>query len=246
MRLAVISDIHGNIAALNAVLDDIARRDVGDIVNLGDCLAGPLDACATADRLIALEIPTVRGNHDRQLYDRPRAEMRTWENFIIDDLSERHIEWLRSFPMTRTIGDVLFCHATPSSDEENWLDHRGPGQRLIARDLPGVIERLGDTTASVICCGHTHTPRVVRLAGGPMIVNPGAVGIPAYLDDRTDPAFIHQTGAPDARYAILEATAAGWQTNLIAVPYDASDMIKLARAKDADSWVQALAAGWIA
>ncbi len=246
MQLAVIGDIHANIDALDAVLEDIARRGVIDIFCLGDCLSGPMDAPATAERLMALEIPTVRGNHDRQLYDRSRAEMRTWENYIIDDLNERHIEWLRSFPMTHLHSDVLFCHATPDSDEENWLDHRGPAQRLIARDLPGVVDRLGAVTTPVICCGHTHTPRVVRIPDGPMIVNPGAVGIPAYLDERNEPSFVHQTGSPDARYAILESTGARWHADLISVPYDPSRMIKLARDKGADSWAQALESGWIA
>ncbi len=246
MKLAVISDIHGNIAALDAVLEDIDRRGVTDIVNLGDCLSGPMDAPATADRLMPLNIPTVRGNHDRQLFDRPAAKMGLWEQWVIDDLSSDHIAWVSSFLPSILLGDVLFCHATPASDQENWLDHRGPDQRLIARDLPDVTERLGKSTASVICCGHTHNPRVVRLPGGPMIVNPGAVGVPAYLDDRTDPPFIHQTGSPDARYAILEETASGWQTGLITVPYDATRMAELARAKGAESWARALEIGWIA
>ncbi|MGI9391146.1 MAG: metallophosphoesterase family protein [Boseongicola sp.] len=246
MRLAVISDIHANIDALNAVLEDIARHEVSDMVCLGDCLSGPMDAPATAERLMALNIPTVRGNHDRQLFDRPRAEMRTWENYIIDDLSEEHINWLRTFPVTYTHGDVLFCHATPDNDEENWLDFRGPGQRLIARDLPGVVDRLCGITAPVICCGHTHTPRIVHIPNGPMIVNPGAIGIPAYLDERNDPPFIHQTGSPDARYAILENFGDRWHADLISVPYDTSRMVRLARGKGADSWAQALETGWIA
>ena len=79
-----------------------------------------------------------------------------------------------------------------------------------------------------------------------MIVNPGSVGCPAYLDTRMTPNFIHQTGAPDARYAIVEERGGQWSADLIAVPYDASDMAALARAKGADSWAQAVTTGWFA
>jgi predicted phosphodiesterase len=63
VKLAAISDIHGNLAALDAVLAHIARRGVGKIVNLGDILSGPLQPSETADRLMALALPTISGNH---------------------------------------------------------------------------------------------------------------------------------------------------------------------------------------
>ena len=66
MKLAVISDIHGNLPALDAVLADIAAHRVEQIVNLGDILSGPLWAADTADRLMALALPTIAGNHERQ------------------------------------------------------------------------------------------------------------------------------------------------------------------------------------
>ena len=245
MRLAIISDIHGNISALNAVLDDIHRRGVEDIVNLGDVLSGPMDARATAEHLMPLNIPTVCGNHDRQLIDRPKAQMGLWEKFVIDDLSEDHLAWVATFPAKITRDDLLFCHATPNSDAEHWLDFSGRGQRFVARDLPGVVEKLGDTSAAVVCCGHTHTPRLVRVPNGQMIVNPGAVGLPAYFDTRSSPPVIQQTGAPDARYAILEKIGGVWRGDLIAVPYHNAEMVRLAREKAEESWGQALETGWI-
>ncbi len=69
MRLAVIADIHGNDLALQAVLSDIARQGIDDIVNLGDCFSGPLEPGKVAARLTSLNIPTVRGNHDRYLIE---------------------------------------------------------------------------------------------------------------------------------------------------------------------------------
>ena len=243
MKLAVISDIHGNIAALEAVLDDIARCGIGDIVNLGDCLSGPFDAVATAERLMALNIPTVRGNHDRMLFD---GSAGLWESWVIDDLALRHLDWLKNLPLTHSLGDVLLCHATPGSDAENWLHRRGPAQRLVARDMAGILERSGDYRESLMLCGHTHEAGSVRLPDGRRIVNPGAVGAPAYLDARVDPPFIHQTVSPDARYAVVELSGGEWSVSLVSVPYDASAMARMAETKGADSWAQAVRTGWFA
>ena len=244
MKLAAISDIHSNSAALEAALSDIERRGINQIVNLGDSLSGPFDARRTADRLLSLDLITVRGNHDRQLIDRPVKGMGVWEHWAIFDLTDAHIDWLKALPLTTTIRDVFLCHATPERDDENWLDRRGKGDQMIQRDMAAVEERAKGIDHPVILCGHTHTPRIVRLSDGRMIVNPGSVGCPAYVDTRKTPHFIHQTGAPDARYAILENVMGRWQADLISVPYDANDMVDLARAKGAENWDQAITKGW--
>lgn len=246
MKLAVISDIHGNIAALEAVLDDVRRRGIETVVNLGDCLSGPFDARATADLLMRKNFLTVRGNHDRLLIDRPPAEMGQWETWVFDDLDERHLDWIRSLPQVARNGEVFLCHAAPDSDEENWLDYRGPSDRLIARDLAEVELHASGLQYPVMLCGHTHSPRVVRLPDGRLIVNPGSVGCPAYLDTRGETPFVQQTGAPDARYAILEGLNGDWRADLCAVPYDASDMAQLAKARGAENWVRAVTTGWVA
>lgn len=246
MALAVISDIHGNIAALEAVLADIDRRGISNIVNLGDSLSGPFDAHATADRLMALDLVTVRGNHDRQLFDRPKEKMGNWEKWVIDDLTSEHLEWLKSHPLTAEAYGAFLCHATPESDEVNWLDRRGPDDRLVARDLVDVLPFAEGLPHRLFLCGHTHTPRVVRLDADRMVVNAGSVGCPAYLDTRMEPNFIHQTGTPDARYAIVEDRDGQWYADLIAVPYVARDMARLACAKGADQWAQAVTTGWFA
>ncbi|RUT95204.1 metallophosphoesterase, partial [Mesorhizobium sp. USDA-HM6] len=72
MRIAVLADIHGNVLALGAVLDDLERRGGADlVVNLGDCVSGPLWPRETIERLEALGLPTVRGNHDRRVAEDP-------------------------------------------------------------------------------------------------------------------------------------------------------------------------------
>lgn len=245
MATAVLSDIHGNLDALEVVLSDIERRGIDHVVNLGDSLSGPFDAVGTADRLISLDLPTVRGNHDRQLVDRAPEEMGAWEAWAIGDLTEAHLDWVRGLPLTLVQGEMLLCHGTPESDEENWLDKRGKHNRLVARDLDEVEARVGPARHPVVLCGHTHTSRIVRLPDS-LIVNPGSVGCPAYLDTRMTPNFVHQTGSPDARYAIVEKRGGAWRADLVAVPYDPGRMAAMARAKGADSWAQAVETGWFA
>src|SRR4051812_33373333 len=84
MKFAAIADIHGNAMALEAVLADVDALGIGDIVNLGDHLSGPLEADRTADLLMAFDFPSVLGNHDRYLIDRPRGAMHAWETDAFD------------------------------------------------------------------------------------------------------------------------------------------------------------------
>ena len=170
--------------------------------------------------------------------------MGRWEAWTIDEMDAQTLDWVRALPLTLTVGDVFVCHATPSRDDENWLDRRGPDQRLIARDLQDIAKHADGLPNSLILCGHTHAPRSLRLPDGRRIVNAGAVGCPAYLDIRMEPNFIHQTGAPDARYAIVETQGNDWMVDLVSVPYDPTPMIELAFDKGADSWAHALRTGW--
>ncbi|MEM6635646.1 MAG: metallophosphoesterase family protein [Pseudomonadota bacterium] len=244
MILAVVSDIHGNSSALDAVLSDVARRGISDIVNLGDALSGPLDPQGTAERLIDLGLPSVMGNHDRFLLEHGPETMGLWERWTHPFLAEAATEWLRRIPRTRVFKEALLCHGTPDSDVTNWLDDRGADRRMHFRPMDQ-IERLAAGAAEpLILCGHTHIPRMVRLTSGQVVVNPGSVGCPAYLDDREAEPFVAETGAPDARYAICEKTEHGWSVSLVAVPYDPAPMVARALEKGAESWAQALWTGW--
>src|SRR6204780_3527331 len=88
MRLAVISDIHANLAALEAVLDDIASKSPDAIINLGDCVSGPLWPKETMELLEGRGIPSVRGNHDRWLRDRPVERLAGSDRFAHGQLGE--------------------------------------------------------------------------------------------------------------------------------------------------------------
>ncbi len=243
MRFAVFSDIHGNRSALEAVLNTLDRSGVKDIVNLGDSLSGPFDPAGTADLLLEREVPSVRGNHDRMLLV-DKEELGLWEQWTAPHLKAEHWDWLQSLPETIARGEILFTHAAPGNDSENWLDHRGADHRVVARERAGAETRAEGTQARLVLTGHTHTPRMVRLSGNRQVVNPGSVGCPAYLDTRTEPPVIHETGAADARYAIVEQRDEDFEVALCSVPYDPREMQGLARSKGAESWATAIETGW--
>ncbi|KKC27353.1 metallophosphoesterase family protein [Sphingomonas sp. SRS2] len=243
MRIAAISDIHGNLAALDAVLADIAARGVDLTVNLGDILSGPLQPAETADRLIALDLPTIRGNHERQLLTLPPGKMGASDAFAAQRLSDGHRAWLAALPIDMRIApDVLLCHGTPASDLDYYLDHvEETGSRAAT---PGEIEaRSGGETAALILCGHTHVPRAHIRAGGGLIVNPGSVGLPAYEDDRPWP-HVMQAGSPHARYVIAERGVEGrWTAELIAIDYDWESAAQLSEERGRPDWAVALRTG---
>ena len=244
MRIAAIADVHGNSAALEAVLRDVDRVGADLVVNLGDHFSGPLDAAGTADLIAGRDMICVRGNHDRWLVERTRDEMGPSDRVAEARLTERDRRWLASLAPTATVDDVFACHGTPDGDTTYWLERvRADGSIGMAERE--TIERHGrDVRASLILCGHTHIPRTVRLGDGRLIVNPGSVGCPGYEDDAPVPHAM-QSGTPDAAWALVERLEGGWSASLRAVPYDASAMVRLAEEADRPEWARALATGWI-
>lgn len=242
MRIAAISDIHGNLAALDAVLADIAARHVDVVVNLGDILSGPLDPAGTADRLMPLRLPTIRGNHERQVLTGTPERLGLSDRYAREHLTEPQLTWIGSLPATLWLTpEVLLCHGTPNSDLIYFLESVDVDGARPATDEE-VATRAGDCAAALIMCGHTHIPRIRRLHDGKVVVNPGSVGLPAYSDDHPHP-HIMQTGSPHARYAIAERSGNGWTAELRAVQYDWDGAAALARQRNREDWAIALATG---
>ena len=139
MRIAVIADIHGNILALEAVLADLARRGGADrVVNLGDCVSGPLWPRETMERLEELGWPTVRGNHDRRVADDPLDEMGPSDKFAYDRLTEAQRDRLAALPFRLMLApSVLAFHARPDYDE-NYLTETIAEGRLVRAPLAAI------------------------------------------------------------------------------------------------------------
>lgn len=257
MKLAVISDIHGNLLALQAVLADIARQGVDQTVNLGDILSGPLQPAETADLLMQCGFITVRGNHERQVLELLDAAEQsldplTTDGYTAGQLQPAHVGWIRSLPTARALNsEVFLCHGTPQSDLKYWLETTVPGHDLASPDAhptgmrpatPAEVRaRLGGVAHSLVLCGHTHVPRMAQ-CGDVLIVNPGSVGLQAYDDLYPHPHII-ESGTPHARYAVIEKTASGWRVDLRAVPYDHAAQASLAAARQRPDWAFALQTG---
>jgi len=231
MRLAVISDVHGNLHALDAVLDDIAGQGVDATVALGDFLSGPSDPVGVANRFMELAMPAVRGNHDRFITDGREDDWQI-DALVRDMLDETQHAWLASVPATLLFEhNVFLCHGTPRDDNASFMDGMvGSVSSLLPREH--IEAEASGFDHDVLLCGHTHVPRSLRLGDGRLVVNPGSVGLP------------FEIGSPDARYAIIEKRHAGWNTELRAVAYDHAAAAEQARERGYPKWAEALTWGW--
>jgi predicted phosphodiesterase len=246
-RLAVVSDIHGNLPALEAVLADAARHAVDATVNLGDIASGPLWPRETVALLQTLGLPTIAGNHERQVLAGDPSTMGASDAFAAARLDEAQRAWLRALPATLRLDDVHLCHGTPDDDLTMWLeslDAAAPGgvraasaTEVHARSRPALT-----AGATLVLCGHSHVARVLALDAATVVVNPGSVGLPAWQDDGP-PAIGVETGSPHARYAIVERGPAGWDIALRAVAYDWHAAARRAEAGGRPEWAHALATG---
>ncbi|MFE7121409.1 metallophosphoesterase family protein [Streptomyces sp. NPDC057654] len=197
-RVAVLSDVHGVLPALEAVLAEPDVRAADRIVLTGDIAAGPLPV-ETLDLLDSLgeRALWISGNADRELVqDKPSPDpVSAW---AAGRLRPEQTARLAALPAgaeleIEGLGRVLFCHATPRDDEEIVLvDSRAA---RWAEVMAAVDENVG-----TVVCGHTHMP-YARIAHGRMIVNPGSVGMPY--------------GRPGAHWALL-----GPGVELRRTPYD--------------------------
>jgi len=185
MRIALISDIHGNTVALDAVLADIGDSDL--MVCLGDIASGGPDPNGAVERIAELGGVAVRGNTDMGMVDVPEwwrdpssvglpedavpgLDISVWS---AEQLTAEHLQYLAELPPTATIGlgtvgGLLAFHGSPRSADD-LLTAATPNRELD--------EMFEGVTASVLVGGHTHVP-LVRRYGTKTILNPGSVGLP--------------------------------------------------------------------
>ncbi|PFM64107.1 YfcE family phosphodiesterase [Bacillus cereus] len=242
MKIAIISDVHGNSHALKSVLKDIARHKVEMIINLGDSVYGPLDPLGTIEILMSSEMIHIKGNCDRMLWE-PIQEQSTTLTFVQNQLTNNHINWLKQNPSQCIVDDILFCHGTPTSDEVYLLEEMDENGAVLKNEKV-IMDQLQNIEQKIIVCGHTHIPRVVYLSDGKIIINPGSVGLPAYKDELP---VLHkmESGTPHAKYVIMEKNAQDWLIEQISVSYNWEEAAQLAENSDRHDWAIALRTGRI-
>jgi len=173
VAVAALYDIHGNLAALEAVLAEVPED--ATIVVGGDVVAGGEQPSETLTRLRGLgdRVRWLRGNADRELY--PGEEGLAPPGSLDETrskLSEEEIEFLHELPETQVVADVLYCHASPRNDVDIFTE-RTPEERIVF-----LFDGLDVGT---VVCGHTHM-QFDRTVGGVRVINAGSVGM-AYEEE---------------------------------------------------------------
>jgi predicted phosphodiesterase len=158
MRYAIISDIHSNLEALEAVLTEIDRQDVDTVVCLGDIVGYNADPQACADRVLGVAAAVVRGNHDKAVtglmdldwFNSAARDAALWNRDAMQDATRARVRKLPQGPMALGTS-ILLCHGSPADEDEYLL----PGAPLLEA-LRGLDERMPETR---LCFhGHTHVP----------------------------------------------------------------------------------------
>jgi putative phosphoesterase len=237
MKIAVLSDIHSNVFALEAVVEDAQKRGVGQTLNLGDIFYGPIAPKATYELLKAHDFVTIRGNQDRQIYEASHGAINAnpTMRFVLNDLGEEPISWMKTLPFDNQLNDEIYmCHGSPANDLTYLLENIETGRPCLRSDSQ-IVASLDGQSSNIILCGHTHIPRSVETSSGQLIINPGSVGLPAYTDDEP---FMHsmENFSPHASYAVIEQGKAGWTIQQIKVPYDYQKAVQTAKKQQREDW----------
>ena len=240
VRLALISDQHGNDVAFRAALDDVERLGVDEIVCLGDVVQGGAEPAQTLDRLAALGCETVLGNADAFLLEVPvdspepvterQLEVREW---TLSQLGSSHLEQIRAFaPVVRRELDgvsLLLFHGSPRSYDDVLLPELG-GEAL---------EPFLGHDAALLAGGHTHLQWTRRI-GDALYVNPGSVGIS--YDRHADPPVLR----PLAEWALVTVADGAVGVEFRQVPYAVEDVQAAAQQSGrpyADEWAAQWSSG---
>jgi putative phosphoesterase len=207
MRIAVLSDIHGNLLALDACLTDLESQGGADaIVAAGDlCLDGPKPK-KVLQRLDEIGASCIRGNTDRYLSEDGTA--RAFSSAEIAqiawtrrEIGERWLSWIKELPFAMRVGEdgnqLLIVHANPKTDDEYISPDAGDA---------ALTRLIGNERATAIAFGHLHIP-YVRIWRKKLLVNVSSAGLP-------------KDGDPRAGYAILTEREGGWQVKHRRVPFD--------------------------
>ncbi len=215
-RVAVLADIHGNIPALEAVLEDIRSQTVDEVLVGGDLVGRGPQGSAVIRRLRDLGWPSVRGNHEDYLLTFRRGEVPLdwleadeWSasRWMAEELAAEDVPYMQSLPFSltsREIPQLHLVHASPQANNDGIGPWTSPEQ---------MHEHLDSIDESLLVCAHTHRPLRQDFPDG-SVVNVGSVGLPFNGDRR-------------AQYAIFERSAGEIRIDLRQVDYDLAEILRI-------------------
>ena len=244
MKLAIISDMHGNVPALDAALASLEREGVTNIICLGDVASFGPQPVEALRRVQALACPVVLGNADVSLLephqsgtDDPRDETAKFflevDQWCAEQLTDNDRAFIRTFAPTVEIDldgqRVLCCHGSPKSYND-----------IIVATTPDeeLGNFLGEEDSQIVCGGHTHA-QLLRRYRETTFVNPGSLGLPYEYDRNGEARNPHW-----AEYALLEHREGQLSVTFRRVPYDPTPLIEAARSSgmpQAERWLE----GWL-
>ena len=217
MKFALISDIHGNAAALDAILHDVERVKADQLMVLGDLAYRGPEPKRVITTLQSLGCTIIGGNADEwvtrgirdgEAPEASLARMREEREWTVSRLADEDLDFLASLPSVHTVwltenASMLLCHATPSNRFKATLPE-APGEDLI----PLYFARAKSEQHLIAAYGHIHVP-FVRAINGSVLLNTGSVGMP----------FDHN---PMPSYALVEFTDGHFSVSLRRVSYSAN------------------------
>jgi putative phosphoesterase len=236
MRIAVLSDIHGNCLALDKVLDDLQQDKVDQIVCLGDAIQGGPQPAQVVARLRGLDCAIVMGNADSFLLtgeetgdeaitDERRQTLNAVREWTLSQLSAADRGFIQTFHPTVEIeleaNRKLLCfHGSPTSFDDVILPD-------ISREA--LLKFLGDSDAQVMTGGHTHVQHLRRIdSSDRFYFNPGSIGF-AYSHHQPDEGF---QADPWAEYAVLTSEVGRLALEFRRVPFDVAKLIAVYRSSN--------------
>jgi predicted phosphodiesterase len=215
MRIAIISDIHGNYAALEAVLRDLDRAKPDRVINLGDQIFKGPQPAECLDALEQLGATTIRGNTDEFFAKgASKPQLQPVLDYALRACGDRDLSALSRLPFSHTEplpggGELLCVHGSPRNIEEYlfpWTEEQEPGVFVGVK-------------AGFITCGHQHVAYQFRTESGKLILSTGSVGIP-------------YDGDPRPAYTLLELDGDRLSSTCIRVDYDRRALLALIESRD--------------
>jgi predicted phosphodiesterase len=233
MKVALISDIHGNIPALEAVYKSIMDKGISKIYNLGDTCYGPLWPEETVNFIIKNNIKSIMGNGDEDLIKYPLKNETV--KYTISKLSENSINWIKVLPDIYKDEKITLFHGSPNNKNKYFLESI-INEQIIIKSNNEIKRNIKNIETKFICFGHSHLERILKI-DNQILINAGSVGLPAYSED--NPKHKIETYNNYAKYAIINNNS----VEICNAEYDYKNSSRKARENNRNDWSKYIETG---